>query len=318
MRARGAQVTDIVVLVVAADDGVMPQTLEAINHARAAKVPMIVAINKIDKPNANPDRVKQQLAEHGVLVEEWGGDVPMVKVSAKQRQGINDLLDMILLVAEMRELKATPRGLARGVVLEARKEKGRGIVATRPRPAGHPPGRRLLLLRLHLGPGARHGRRRRAAGSARPDPRSRSRSWASTDVPGAGDVLQVVESEEKAVEVATFRSQRAREEGMVAARKVSLENLFDQMAESEIKELNVVIKADVQGSVEVLRDTLTNLSTDKVRINVLHGSVGAITTNDVMLASASQAIIIGFNVRPERTARELAETSSTSTSACTP
>ena len=306
MRARGAQVTDIVVLVVAADDGVMPQTLEAINHARAAKVPMIVAINKIDKGNANPDRILQQLSEQNVLGEEWGGDVPMVKVSAKQRLGISDLLDMILLVSEMRELKASPSGPARGVVLEARQEKGRGTVATLLVQHG------TLQVSDYFFCGSTWGRVRALADDvgqriSEAGPSQPVEVIGFSDVPGAGDVLQVVESEEKAVEVATFRSQRAREEGMVAVRKVSLENLFDQMAESETKELNVVIKADVQGSVEVLRDTLTNLSTDKVRINVLHGSVGAVTTNDVMLATASQAIIIGFNVRPERTARDLAD-----------
>jgi len=306
MRARGAQVTDIVVLVVAADDGVMPQTLEAINHARAAKVPMIVAINKVDKSNANPDRIIQQLSEQNVLAEEWGGDVPMVRVSAKQRQGIEELLDMILLVAEMRELKASPSGTARGVVLEARREKGRGTVATLLVQHG------TLRVSDYFFCGATWGRVRALADDvgqriSEAGPSQPVEVIGFSDVPGAGDILQVVESEEKAVEVATFRSQRAREEGMVAARKVSLENLFDQMAESETKELNVVVKADVQGSVEVLRDTLVNLSTDKVRINVLHGSVGAVTTNDVMLATASQAIIIGFNVRPERTARDLAD-----------
>ncbi len=307
MRARGAQVTDIVILVVAADDGVMPQTEEAINHARAAKVPIIVALNKVDKANANVDKVKQQLAERGVLAEDWGGDVPMVLVSAKQRQGISELLDMILLVAEMRELRATPSGPARGIVLEARKEKGRGIVATLivqqgtlqagdPFFCGSTWGRVRALADAT-------GRRVKEAGPSEP-----VEVMGFEDVPGAGDTLQVVESEEKAVEVSAFRSQRDREEGMVGRGKVSLETLFDQIASSEVKELNVVVKADVQGSVEVLRETLGHLSTEKVRISVLHGSVGAITTNDVMLAAASNAIIIGFSVRPERTARELAET----------
>jgi len=307
MRARGAQVTDIVVLVVAADDGVMPQTAEAINHARAANVPLIVAINKIDKANANPDRVKQQLAEHNVLVEDWGGEIPSVAVSAKKHEGISDLLDVILLVAEMRELKATAEGPARGVVLEARKEKGRGIVATVLVQQG------TLSVGDYFFCGSTWGRVRALADDAgqRVDaagPADPVEVMGFDNVPGAGDVLQGVESEERAIEVASFRSQRDKEEGLVAQRKVSLENLFDQMTEDEAKELNVVIKADVQGSVEVLRDTLTNLSTEKVKIQVLHGSVGAVTTNDVMLASASNAIIIGFNVRPERTARDLAET----------
>jgi len=306
MRARGAQVTDIVVLVVAADDGVMPQTIEAINHARAAKVPVVVAINKIDKPNANPDRVKQALAEHDVLVEEWGGDVPSVEVSAKKKIGIQDLLDMVLLVAEMRDLKATREGPARGIVLEARKEKGRGIVATVIIKEG------TLKVGDYFFCGSTWGRVRAMADDLgnRVDeagPSEPVEIMGFDNVPGAGDLLNVVGTEAKAIEVASFRRQREKDEALMATRKVSLENLFDQIAADEIKELNVVIKADVQGSVEVLRDTLTNLSTEKVKINVLHGSVGAVTTNDVMLASASNAIIIGFNVRPQRTARDLAE-----------
>jgi len=307
MRARGAQVTDIVVLVVAADDGVMPQTKEAINHARAANVPLIVAVNKIDKANAKPDRVKQQLAENDVLVESWGGEIPSVDVSAKKNQGLDDLLDMILLVAEMKELTAVAEGPARGVVLEARKEKGRGIVAT------------VLIQqgRLAVGDyffcGSTWGRVRAiaSAGGERIENAGPSDPVELTgfeDVPAAGDVLQGTESEAKALEVASYRSLRDREEGLQATRKISLENLFEEIAESEIAELQIVIKADVQGSVEVLRETLISLSTEKVKINVLHGSVGAITTNDVMLASASNAIIVGFAVRPERTARELAET----------
>ncbi len=304
MRARGAQVTDIVVLVVAADDGVMPQTKEAITHARAANVPLIVAINKIDKANANPDRVKQQLAEYEVLVESWGGEVPSVDVSAKKHQGIDDLLDVILLVAEMKDLKASAEGPARGVVLEARKERGRGIVAT------------VLIQqgKLEVGDfffcGSTWGRVRAIADDtgARIDVAGPSDPIELTGfevIPAAGDVLQGTESEAKAIEVASYRSQRDRDENMTSGRKISLENLFDSIAESETQELNIVIKADVQGSVEVLRETLISLSTEKVKINILHGSVGAITTNDVMLASASNAIIVGFVVRPERTARDL-------------
>jgi translation initiation factor IF-2 len=306
MRARGAQVTDIVILVVAADDGVMPQTKEAITHARAANVPLIVAINKIDKANANPDRVKQQLAEHEVLVESWGGEIPSVDVSAKKNQGIDDLLDVILLVAEMKDLKASAEGPARGVVLEARKEKGRGIVST------------VLVQqgKLEVGDyffcGSTWGRVRAIADDtgARIDAAGPSDPIELTGfegVPAAGDVLQGTESEAKAIEVSSYRSQKDRDESLTAGRKVSLDNLFDSIAESETQELNVVIKADVQGSVEVLRETLISLSTEKVKINVLHGSVGAITTNDVMLASASNAIIVGFSVRPERTARDLGE-----------
>ncbi len=306
MRARGAQVTDLVVLVVAADDGVMPQTIEAINHSRAAGVPLVVAINKIDKPNANPDRVKQALAEHEVLVEDWGGDVPAVEVSAKKRIGIDDLLDMILLVAEMKELKASQEGPARGVVLEARKEKGRGTVAT------------VLVQQgtLHAGDyffcGSTWGRVRAMTDDTgkrvqEAGPSDPVEVMGFEDVPKAGDLLQVVENEARAREVAEYRSQKEKEEALAGPRKASLENLFEQLAEGEAKELSIVVKADVQGSVEVLKDTLERLSTDKVKINVLHGSVGAISTNDIMLASASNAIVIGFNVRPERTARELAE-----------
>jgi translation initiation factor IF-2 len=307
MRARGAQVTDIVILVVAADDGVMPQTKEAITHARAANVPLIVAINKIDKANANPDRVKQQLAENDVLVESWGGEIPSVDVSAKKNQGLDDLLDMILLVAEMKELKAVAEGVARGVVLEARKEKGRGIVATVLIQQGQ------LKVGDYFFCGSTWGRVRAIADDTGDriefgGPSDPVELTGFEEVPAAGDLLQGTESEAKALEVASYRSQRDREEGLLATRKVSLDNLFDQIAESEIQELNVVIKGDVQGSVEVLRETLISLGTEKVKINVLQGSVGAITTNDVMLASASNAIIIGFAVRPERTARELAET----------
>jgi len=306
MRARGAQVTDIVVLVVAADDGVMPQTKEAINHAKAGNVPLIVAVNKIDKANANPDRVLQQLAEQEVLVESWGGEVPSVAVSAKTGQGMSDLLDIILLVSEMKELTAAEQGSARGVVLDARKEKGRGIVASVLVQQG------TLTVGDHFFCGSTYGRVRALTddGGKRvknAGPSSPIEVMGFEDVPAAGDILQGTEDEAKAVEVSSFRSQRDKEEGLMGVRKATLENLFETIAESETKELNIVVKADVQGSVEVLRETLKTLGTEKVTINVLHGSVGAITTNDVMLASASHAIIIGFAIRPERTARELAD-----------
>ncbi len=306
MRARGAQVTDIVVLVVAADDGVMPQTREAINHARAGNVPLIVAVNKIDKANANPDRVLQQLAEQEILVESWGGEVPSVSVSAKTGQGMSDLLDMILLVSEMKELTANEQGSARGVVLEARKEKGRGIVATVLVQQG------TLAIGDHFFCGSTLGRVRALTDDSGKRVKNAGPSMpvevmGFEDVPAAGDILQGTEDEAKAIEVSSFRSQRDKEEGLMGTRKATLENLFETIAESETKELNIVVKADVQGSVEVLRETLKTLGTEKVVINVLHGSIGAITTNDVMLASASNAIIIGFAVRPERTARELAE-----------
>ncbi len=306
MRARGAQVTDIVVLVVAADDGVMPQTREAINHARAAKVPLIIALNKIDKANANPDRVKQQLSEVEILVEDWGGDVPCIEVSAKQGKGIQELLDMILLVAEMRELKAPKQGAARGIILEARKEKGRGLVATVVIKAG------TLRVGDPFFCGSTSGRIRALADDLgkrikEAGPSDAVEVMGFSQLPNAGDILQVVESEDRAQEIASFRSQKEREESFATSRKVSLDNLFEQISAGEQKELNVVIKADVQGSAEVLREAMNSLGTDEVSINVLHASVGAITTNDVMLATASEAIVIGFNVRPERTARELAE-----------
>lgn len=306
MRARGAKVTDIVVLVVAADDGVMPQTIEAINHAKAARVPIIVAVNKIDKPNANPERVKQELAGRGVLVEGWGGEVPAVLVSALKKQGIEELLEVILLVAEMSDLKAVREGMARGTVLEARKERGRGVVAT------------VLVQQGTLKQGdcffagATYGRVRAMLDTNRKPVRAARPSDAVEimgleDMPEAGDIFQVVENESRAREVASYRQAKQREEQMAGSRKVSLEGLMDKIKADEVKALNLVLKADVQGSVEVLRDTLAKLSTPEVAVNVLHASVGAITANDILLASASQAIVIGFNVRPERSARELAE-----------
>ncbi|NWG01114.1 MAG: translation initiation factor IF-2 [Thermoanaerobaculaceae bacterium] len=306
MRARGAKVTDMVVLVVAADDGVMPQTLEAIAHARAAKVPIIVAINKIDKANANPDRVRQELASHGLLLEGWGGDVPVVAVSALKKTGITDLLEVILLVAELQDLKAVATGMARGTVLEARKEKGRGVVAT------------VLVEQGTLNQGdcffsgSTYGRVRAMLDVSRKPVRQAGPSDAVEimgfeDIPEAGDTFQVVENEARAREVAAYRQAKAREEQMAAGRKVSLEGLMDKIRSDEVKALNVVLKADVQGSVEVLHDTLLKLSTEEVAVNVIHASVGAVNVNDILLASASQAVVIGFNVRPDRAAKELAE-----------
>ncbi|HEY8182692.1 MAG TPA: translation initiation factor IF-2 [Thermoanaerobaculia bacterium] len=306
MRARGAKVTDIVVLVVAADDGVMPQTKEAIDHARAAKVPMIVAINKIDKPNANVDKVRRELSEANVLVEQWGGDVVSVEVSAVKKQGITDLLDMILLTADMLDLKATPEQSAKGVVLEARKEVGRGIVAT-------------VLIQdgtLRIGDaffsGSTYGRVRamtdergeriKEAGPATP-----VQLTGFDDVPNAGDTLQVLDDETQARVIGQMRQEKAREAAQQGSSRMSLEQLFQKMQAGTVKELNVIMKADVQGSVEVLNETLRKLSTPEVKVNVIHSSVGAISTNDVLLASASDAIVVGFNVRPERSAGELAE-----------
>ena len=306
MRARGAKVTDLVVLVVAADDGVMPQTVEAINHARAAHVPLVVAINKIDKSNANPERVKKDLAQEGVLLEGWGGEVPVVSVSATKRQGIEDLLEVILLVAEMADLKAAREGMARGTVLEARKERGRGVVAS------------VLVQQGTLAQGdcffagATYGRVRAMLDTNRKPVRQAKPSDAVEimgleDIPEAGDTFQVVEDEARAREVASYRRAKQREEQMAGSRKISLEGLMDKIKSEEVKALNVVLKADVQGSVEVLRDTLAKLSTDQVAINVIHASAGAVNANDILLASASQAIVIGFNVRPDRSAKQLAE-----------
>ncbi|HEV8582016.1 MAG TPA: translation initiation factor IF-2 [Thermoanaerobaculia bacterium] len=307
MRARGARITDIVVLVVAADDGVMPQTIEAIDHARAAKVPLVVAINKIDKPNANLDRVKKELADRGLVPEDWGGDTVMVPISALKRQGISDLLEMILLTADILELKANPDIAAQGAVLEARKEVGRGIVAT------------VLVQNgtLRVGDvfvsGATWGRvrsmsddvgrRAQAAGPSTP-----AEVTGFNDLPDAGDLLQVVEDESKARGIAEFRAQEQRRRGLAPTQaRMSLDQLFNRIQEGEVKELPVILKADVQGSVEVLREALGKASTDKVKVVVLHTGVGAISTNDVLLASASKAVVIGFNVRPERSAVELAE-----------
>jgi translation initiation factor IF-2 len=306
MRARGAKVTDIVVLVVAADDGVMPQTKEAISHSRAAGVPMIVAINKIDKPEANVDKVKRELSEAGVLVEDWGGDVVSVNVSAKKKEGIDDLLEMILLTAEMLTLKATPESPARGVVLEARKETGRGIVANVLIQDG------TLRISDHFLSGMASGRVRammddRGARIDVAGPATPVSVTGFDEVPNAGDTFIAVDEVSQARAIGELRQARAREESLRRAPKMSLDQIFSKMQEGELKELPLIIKADVQGSVEVLNDSLAKLSNQQVRISTLHSSVGAITTNDVLLASASNAIVIGFNVRPQRDATELAE-----------
>jgi translation initiation factor IF-2 len=308
MRARGAKVTDIVVLVVAADDGVMPQTIEAINHARAAKVPIVVAINKIDKANANPDRVKRELSEQGLQPEDWGGDTVMVPLSALRREGISELLEMILLTADLLDLKATPEISAQGAVLEARREVGRGTVAT------------VLVQNgtLRVGDvfvsGAAFGRVRSMSDELgervqEAGPSTPVEVTGFNDLPNAGDLLQVVQDEAQARGIAGFRQQETRQRDLstAAPARMSLAQLFDRIQEGDVKELAVVLKADVQGSLEVLRDALTKLSTEKVKVQVLHAGVGAISTNDVLLASASKAIIVGFNVRPERSAVDLAE-----------
>jgi translation initiation factor IF-2 len=307
MRARGAKATDVVVLVVAADDGVMPQTLEAIDHARAAGVPMVVALNKIDKHNAAPDRVKQQLADKGLLPEDWGGTTVVVPVSAHTGVGIDELLEMVLLTSDLLELKADPERPAQGVVLEARKETGRGIVAT------------VLVQNgtLKIGDifvtGATWGRVRsmnddRGKRAQESGPATAVEVTGFQEVPEAGDSFQSVGDEQKARAIVEFRQLEQRKRDMApAAGKLSLEQLFSQIEKGEVKDLGVVLKADVQGSVEVLKDAIEKQSTSKVRVRVLHSSVGAISTNDVLLAAASHAIVVGFSIRPEKNAAELAE-----------
>lgn len=306
MRSRGAKVTDIAVLVVAANDGVMPQTVEAINHAKAAGVPIIVAINKIDLPAANLDRVKQELAEHGLIVEEWGGSTIAVPVSALKGEGIDDLLEMILLVAEMEELKANPNRPARGTVIEAKLDKGRGPVAT------------VLISNgtLRVGDafvvGSVSGKVRAMISDTGENlkeagPSTPVEVLGISDVPAAGDQLVVVESEQIAREVASLRQEKLREQQLSKTSRVSLEDLYERIKEGDIKELNLIIKADVHGSAEAIRASLEKLSTDEVRVKVIHQAVGAISESDVHLAATTDAIIIGFNVRPEPVARKEAE-----------
>ena len=306
MRARGAQVTDVAILVVAADDGVMPQTIEAINHAKAAKVPIIVAINKIDRPGANPDHVKQQLAEHELIPEDWGGDTIMVPVSAHQKTGISDLLEMILLVAEMQELKANPNLPAHGTIIEAQLDKGRGPVAT------------VLVQRgtLHIGDtiiaGTSYGKVRamindRGEKVKKALPSTPVEVLGLIDVPAAGDILDSTD-EKTARGVAEKRIAKKKEEEIKLNSKVSLDDLFQRIKEGEIKELNIVVKADVQGTIEALKASLEKIKNDEVKVAVVHAGVGAITESDVMLASAANALIIGFNVRPDANARKAAET----------
>ncbi len=308
MRARGAKATDIVVLVVAADDGVMPQTIEAIDHARAAKVPIVVAINKIDKANANPDRVRKELSDQGVLLESWGGDVPSAEISALKKQGIEQLLELLLIVADLQELTAAVAEEARGVVLEARREAGRGNIATVLVQSG------TLKVGDVFFAGSVFGRVRsmtddRGARLSGAGPATPVEVTGFEDLPQAGDVFQVVPDEAKARSVASFRQQREREKAMAASQKLSLDQLFNKIQEGRIKELPIILKADVAGSAEVLTQALKNLSNEKVKVTLLHAGVGAININDVLLASASGAIIVGFNVRPEKKAEAEAEKS---------
>jgi translation initiation factor IF-2 len=306
MRARGAKVTDIAILVVAADDGVMPQTVEAVNHAKAAGVPMIVAINKIDKPTANPERIKQQLAEYGLIPEEWGGDTIFVNVSAKAKTGIDQLLEMVLLVAEMAELKANHFCHARGVIIEAKLDKGRGPIAT------------ILVQRgtLKVGNGIvagtaygkvralfnSHGKRIKAAGPSIP-----VEVLGLSEVPTAGDILTAVSTEKEAKAIAENQINIQKESEYATPKRISLNQLFERLQKGEVKDLNLIVKADVQGSIEALKQALEKCSCDEVQVKIIHGGVGAITESDVMLASASDAIIIGFNVRPDSNAKKMAE-----------
>jgi len=306
MRSRGAKVTDVVVLVVAADDGVMPQTVEAIDHARAAGVPIVIAINKIDKPGANLDRVKKALSDQNLLVEDWGGDVVSVAISAKQKLHIDDLLDMILLVADLHELKADPDLPATGAILEARLDKYRGPVAT------------ILVQEGTLHPGdafiagAANGKVRamfddRGRKIHKAGPSIPAEVLGLQGVPRAGDPFQVVVDELKARQIGSFRQSKIRQEGLAKSSRLTLDHLFQQIKEGSIKELPIILKGDVQGSVEVLAKSLTDLSTDQVKVRIIHSATGAITETDVLLASASNAIIVGFSVRPDRSAAELAE-----------
>ena len=306
MRARGAQVTDIVILVVAADDGIMPQTKEAISHCKAANVPMIVAINKIDRPGANVDRVKQELTEHGLVAEDWGGDTICVPVSAKTGENLDSLLEMILLTAEMQELTADPNRKSKGTVIEAKLDKGRGAVAS------------LLIQNgtLHVGDsilvGSTYGRIRamfddmgkkiKSAGPSIP-----VEVLGLSEVPAAGDRFVVVKDEKTARNMAEIRKDKIKTESHQASHRVSLEDLYSQIQEGKVKELSIIVKADVQGSVEAIRQSLEKLSTDDVKVRVIHGAVGAITETDITLAAASNALMIGFNVRPDSNAVAMAE-----------
>ena len=306
MRARGAKVTDIAILVVAADDGVMPQTIEAINHANAAGIPIIVAVNKIDKPTANPERVKQQLAEYNLIPEEWGGETIFVNVSAKERTGIDQLLEMVLLVAEISELRADYTSLASGIIVEAKLDKGRGPVAT------------VLVQKgtLRVGDSIVAGK---AFGRVRALFNSRGKKIKSagpsipvevlglSEVPSAGDVLKVMPTEKEARETVEKYRDIEKEAEFSTPQKISLDKLFEKVKKGEVKELNIIIKADVQGSVEALKQAVEKCSNEEVQVKIIHGGVGAVNESDVMLASASNAVIIGFNVRPDSNAKRLAE-----------
>ena len=306
MRARGAQVTDIAILVVAADDGIMPQTVEAINHAKAAEVSIIVAINKMDKPGANPQLVMEGLTKYGLVPEAWGGDVPCVPVSATTKQGIQELLETVLLVADMKELKANPDRAAKGTVIEARLDKGRGPIATVLVQNGTLRVGDILVAGTTVGRvramSDENGHAIESAGPSVP-----AEITGLDDVPTGGDVFNAVTDERLARELVEQRRTAQKEEKFNARTKVTLDNLFEQMQEGDVKELHIIVKADVQGSVEAVRQSLEKLSNDEVRVNIIHSGVGAISESDVMLASASNAIIVGFNVRPDNVAEENAK-----------
>jgi translation initiation factor IF-2 len=306
MRARGAKATDIAILVVAADDGVMPQTVEAINHAKAANVPLIVAVNKIDKPNANPEKVKQELTEHGLVAEEWGGETIVVPVSAKTQEGLDELLEMILLVAEIEEFKANPFKKARGVIIEAELDKGRGPVATVLVHNGTLEVGDVVVAGWAFGKVRAmmdySGKRVKKA-----DPSLAVEVLGLSDVPLAGDVFQVVADEKAARSIVEKKINAKKEEQQQKSVKVSLEDFFKQIDAGKVKDLNIIIKGDVQGSVEAIKQSMEKLSTDEVRLNIVHSGVGTISETDIMLASASNAIILGFNVRPDANTRKAAE-----------
>ncbi|MBE6786914.1 MAG: translation initiation factor IF-2 [Ruminococcaceae bacterium] len=306
MRQRGAMATDIAVLVVAADDGIMPQTIEAINHAKAAEVQVIVAINKMDKPEANPDRILQQLTEHELVPEEWGGDVICVPVSAKTHMGIDNLLENILLVAEMQELKANPDRRAKGIVIEARLDKGRGPVASLLVQNGTLKSGDIIVAGTSVGRVRvmtnENGKVLKEAGPSVP-----VEITGLAETPNAGDVFDAVSDERLARQLVEQRKQKAKDELNNAKQKVTLDNLFENLSDGDLKQLNVIVKADVQGSVEAVKESLQKLSNDEVKVSVIHGGVGAVNESDVMLAQASGAIIVGFNIRPDAVAKAMAE-----------
>ncbi len=306
MRARGAQITDIAILVVAADDGIMPQTVEAINHAKAAEVSIIVAINKMDKPEANPERVKQELTEYGLVCEEWGGDVICVPVSAKEHTGIEELLEMVILTADVKELKANPDRLAKGVVIEAKLDKGRGPVATVLVQNGTLNSGDVVIAGTAVGRVRvmtdDKGKKVKTAGPSTP-----VEIVGLAEVPSAGDIFNAVEDERLARELVEERKQAQKDEKFAAYQKVTLDNLFSHIADGEMKELSIIVKADVQGSVEAVKQSLEKISNEEVRVRVIHGGVGAINESDIMLADASNAIVVGFNVRPDVLADDMAK-----------